>query len=201
MKKNTKVQRLLALVERHGVLHTRDLKPLGVPRQYLRRLSDQGLLVRTGRGIYVAPGAGDTVHLGLAQVAKAIPHAVICLLSALQFHEIGTQSPREVWLALDRRAARPAITYPPVRIMRFSGKALTEGVQQRKVGGVCVSVYDPAKTVADCFKYRNKIGLDVALEALRNVRRKRLCSNDELWTYAKVCRVAEVMRPYMEAIG
>lgn len=201
MAKETKIRRLLKYVERHGVLHTRDLQPLGIHRQYLRRLCDQGLLVKTGRGLYVAPGAGKTVHLALAQVAKAIPHAVICLLSALQFHEIGTQSPREVWLAIDRRAARPTIACPPVRIMRFSGKALTSGVQRHDISGVRVSVYGPAKTVADCFKYRNKIGLDVALEALRDVRRKRLCTNDELWACAKICRVAEVMRPYMEAIG
>ncbi len=201
MANETKIHRLLKFVKRHGVLHARDLKPMGIHRQYLRRLCDQGLLVRTGRGLYVAPEAGETVHLGLAQAAKAIPDAVVCLLSALQFHEIGTQSPREVWLALDRRAARPSITYPPVRIMRFSGKALTEGVQRHSIGGVRVRIYSPAKTVADCFKYRNKIGLDVALEALREVRRRRLCSNDELWTYAKVCRVAEVMRPYMEAVG
>jgi predicted transcriptional regulator of viral defense system len=201
MAEETKMRQLLEFVEQHGVVHARDLKPLGVPREYLRRLCDRGILARTGRGVYLTPKASETAHLDLAQVAKAIPNAVICLVSALQFHEIGTQIPHEVWLALDRRAARPAMTYPPVRIVRFSGKARTEGVQQHEIVGVPVNIYGPAKTVADCFKYRNKVGLDVALEALRDVRRTRRCTNDELWTYAKICRVTNVMRPYMEVIG
>lgn len=201
MAEETKMRRLLELVEQHGILHARDLKPLGVPREYLRRLCDRGILVRTGRGLYLTPTAGDTTHLDLALVAKAIPNAVICLVSALRFHEIGTQIPHEVWLTLDRRAARPAMSYPPVRIMCSSGKALAEGVQQHDIVGVPVNIYGPAKTVADCFKYRNKVGLGVALEALRDVRRTRRCTNDELWIYAKICRVTNVMRPYMEVIG
>lgn len=132
---------------------------------------------------------------------KWVPRAIGCLLTALQFHGIGTQSPHEVWIALDRRAARPRLEYPPLRVMRFSGEALTEGVEQHVVDGVSVRVYCAAKTVADCFKYRNKIGLDVALEALRECRRLRKCSNDDIWRYAKICRVARVMMPYMEAMA
>lgn len=146
------------------------------------------------------PDAEITVHHGLAQARKAIPKGVICLLSALRFHEIGTQAPHEVWMAIDRRAARPRIKRPRMRIVRFSGKALTEGIEEHRVEGVAVRIYNPAKTVADCFKYRNKIGLDVALEALREVIRGRKCSVDELWQYAKVCRVTNIIRPYMEAI-
>jgi len=199
-KRHSKLYKIQELVRHTGVLHTRDLKPLGIHREYLRRLCTKGLLVRTSRGLYMSPDAGETVHLGLLQVAKAIPKGVICLLSALRFHEIGTQSPHEVWVAIDRRAARPCVDYPKMRVVRFSGKALTEGTEEHDIAGVHVRIYNPAKTVADCFKYRNKVGIDVALEALREVRRKRQCSNDDLWNYAKICRVAEVMRPYMEAM-
>jgi predicted transcriptional regulator of viral defense system len=146
------------------------------------------------------PDAEVTANHGLAVAAKAIPKSVICLLSALRYHEIGTQSPQEVWIAIDRRAASPRIKYPKLRIMRFSGMALTEGIEEQNVEGVPVKVYNPAKTVADCFKYRNKVGLDVALEALRDVVHNRRCTIDELWKYAKVCRVAKTMRPYMEAV-
>ncbi len=142
-----------------------------------------------------------SVHHGLAQACKQVPRGVICLLSALQFHQIGTQSPFEVWMALDRNAARPRIDYPPLRIMRFSGEALTEGIERHTIEGVPAKLYNPAKTVVDCFKYRNKIGLDVAMEALRDCCAQKKCSNDDLWRYAKICRVANVMRPYLEAIA
>ena len=156
--------------------------------------------MREGRGLYSLPDADVTVHHGLAQASKSIPKGVICLLSALRFHEIGTQAPHEVWMAIDRRAARPRVKHPRMRIVRFSGKALTEGIEERKVEGVAVRIYNPAKTVADCFKYRNKIGLDVALEALRDVIRERKSTTDELWRYAKICRVTKIIRAYMEAI-
>jgi len=128
------------------------------------------------------------------------PHGVVCLLSALRFHSLTTQSPAEVWLAIGSKVWRPKVDYPRLRICRFSARALEAGVEEHAVDGVIVRVTNPAKTVADCFKYRNKIGLDVALEALRDCRRQRSCSNDELWHYATICRVANVMRPYMEAV-
>lgn len=181
------------------MLRVRDLTSRGIHPEYLRRLCRKGLLTRTGRGLYIAADAEISVHHGLAQAAKWVPHGVICLLSALQFHELGTQSPFEVWMALDRRAARPRLGYPPLRIMRFSGKALMEGVEEHGIEGVQVGIYSAAKTVADCFKYRNKIGLDIAMEALRDCREQKKCSNDDLWQYAKICRVANVMRPYLEA--
>lgn len=198
MTKDT-TQQVLELARQMGVLQVRDLTSRGIHPEYLRRLFKKGLLMRTGRGLYVAADAEISVHHGLAEACKRVPHGVVCLLSALQFHELGTQSPFEVWMALDRRAARPRINYPPLRIMRFSGEALTEGIEEHLIEGVQVRVYSPEKTVADCFKYRNKIGNDVALEALRDCRAQKKCRNDELWHYAKICRVANVMRPYLEA--
>ena len=156
--------------------------------------------MRTGRGLYGLAEAEVTAHHGLALAGKAAPKGVICLLSALRFHEIGTQGPHEVWVAIERRAARPRIKRPKMRIVRFSGKAFSEGMEEHVIEGVRVRIYNAAKTVADCFKYRNKIGVDVALEALREVIRGRRCTIDALWRYGEICRVTRTMRPYMEAI-
>jgi predicted transcriptional regulator of viral defense system len=196
----TKIAQVRKLARTKGIIHARDLEPFGLPKQYLCVLHDEGFLSRTGRGLYMFKKAPENADIGLAQIAKTVPRGVVCLLSALRFHEIGTQTHREVWLALDRRAARPRNTSPKTHIVRFSGKAFSEGIQEHEVAGVTVRIYNPAKTVADCFKYRNKIGLDVALEALREVLRKRMSTADELWKYAKICRVSKVMRPYMEAV-
>lgn len=196
--KNQKEQ-ILDLVKKTGVIRVRDLKERRLHPESLRRLYQDGLLIRTGRGLYELAAADVTEHHSLVQVTKQVPHAIVCLLSALQFHRIGTQSPSKVWIAIDRRAAKPQTDYPPVTVVRFSGLALNDGIEAHSIEGVTVRVYNPSKTVADCFKYRNKIGLDVALEALRESRRERRCSNDELWHYAKVCRVTNVMRPYLEA--
>ena len=131
-------------------------------------------------------------------VGKQAPNAVVCLLSALQFHGLTTQQPHEVWIAVGVKAHRPAIAWPAVRVVRFSGAALSEGVENHKLEGVPVRVYGIAKTVADCFKYRRKIGIDVAIEALRDALRKRV-SVDEIYRFAKICRVANVIRPYLES--
>ena len=195
-----KIKQILELARNSGVLSTREVRFQGIHHEYLRKLFAEGKLVRVGRGLYSLPDAEVTIHHGLAQAGKAIPRGVACLLSALRFHEIGTQASHEVWIAIDRRAARPRVRNPRMRIMRFSGKSLTEGIEEHHVEGVPVRIYKPAKTVADCFKYRNKIGLDVALEALREVIREHRCTTDELWRYAKICRVTKIMRPYMEAI-
>ena len=194
-------QRVLELVEQAGVLRPRDLDEHGIPRIYLSRLCERGLLDRVGRGLYVVPDADVSEHHTLAEAGKRVPHGVVCLLSALRFHGLTTQSPSEVWLAIANKAWRPQVDYPPLRFVRFSERTLEAGVEEHSIEGVLVRIYNPAKTVADCFKYRNKIGLDVALEALRDCRRQRRCTNDELWHYAKICRVANVMKPYMEAIG
>lgn len=196
----TQSDRVIALVREMGVLRPRDLARHGIAREYLARLSRAGLLERTGRGLYILPDAELTEHHSLAEAAKRIPAGVVCLLSALRFHELTTQAPFEVWLALPPAARRPRPGSPPLRIARFSGRALTEGIEEHVIEGVQIHVYTPAKTVADCFKFRNKIGLDVALEALRETWRARRATMDDLWRYAEVCRVTTVMRPYLEAL-
>lgn len=159
-----------------------------------------GDLERTARGRYRLPDAPITAHHGLALVAAAAPQSVVCLLSALSFHEVGTQLPHEVWIAVDRRARRPSLAYPKVRVVRFSGKALIEGVEVHRIEGEAVRIYGVAKTLADVFKYRHKIGLDVALEGLRDAWSARRFTMDEIHRYARICRVERVMRPYLEGL-
>ena len=159
-----------------------------------------GALERVARGRYRLPDAPITEHHGFALVAAAVPKAVICLLSALSFHQIGTQLPHEVWIALDRRSRRPSLAYPRLRVHRFGGNALTEGIETHRIEGETVRVTTVAKTIADVFKYRNKVGLDVALEALREAWRARRFTMDEIHRYARICRVERVMRPYIEAL-
>jgi predicted transcriptional regulator of viral defense system len=200
----SKAQQLRRKVKHTGILHARDLKAQGIPREYLWQLQQKGLLERAGRGIYRQPNWEVTENHSLVEAAQRVPRGVICLLTALRFHDLTTQSPFEVWVAIDRKAHRPNGSrddhMTPLNIVRFSDKARTEGVEEHTIEGVTVKIYSPAKTVADCFKYRNKIGIDVAVEALRDCWQKRRVSADELWRYAKICRVANVMRPYMEAI-
>ncbi|MGB5472411.1 MAG: type IV toxin-antitoxin system AbiEi family antitoxin domain-containing protein [Gammaproteobacteria bacterium] len=193
--------RVLELVRDAGVLRPRDLEPLGIPRTYLSRLHKAGRLERIGRGLYVLPATGATEHRTLAEAAKRVPNGVICLLSALRFHELTTQAPFEIWIAIGEKAWRPRGVHPRLRIVHFSETALDEGVVVKKLGGVPVRIFNPAKTVADCFKYRNKIGLDVAIEALRECWKERRCKMDDLWHYADVCRVRNVMRPYLESLA
>jgi len=201
MPSSTDRDRTLKLARRRQGVTARELGAAGIHRQVLSRLVESGELERVVRGVYRLPEHPLTEHHGLAMVGAVVPHGVICLLSALQFHGIGTQLPSEVWIAIDRRARRPALKYPPLRVVRYSGAALTEGAESHRVEGQTVRVYNVAKTVADCFKYRNKIGLDVALEALREARRAKKASADALWRYAKINRVANVIRPYLEAVA
>jgi predicted transcriptional regulator of viral defense system len=202
--KKGKFEQLRQKMKYTGILHARDLRAQGIPREYLWQLQQKGLLERAGRGIYRQPDWEVTENHSLVEAAQRVPRGVICLLSSLRFHDLTTQAPFEVWVAIDRKAHRPNSTredhLTPLNIVRFSGEALTSGVEEHMLEGVTVKIYSPAKTVADCFKYRNKIGVDVAVEALRDCWQKRRASADELWRYAKICRVANVMRPYMEAI-
>ena len=191
---------VLTLARTQGVLRVRDLIAHGLHPEVLRRLHQKRSLIRVGRGMYRLPDAPVTENHTLAEVCKRVPAGVVCLLSALQFHGLTSQSPFVVWLTIDRKAWPPKEGSLPVRIVRASGRALTYGVEEHRLEEVPVKVYSAAKTVADCFKYRNKLGLDVALEALRDCRRKRKASADDLWRAATVCRVANVMRPYMEAM-
>jgi predicted transcriptional regulator of viral defense system len=182
-------------------MRSSDFEAHGVSRVTVQRLCQRGILRRLGRGIYGLADAELTEHHTLAEAARRVPAGVVCLLSALRFHELTTQNPFEVWLAIDVKAFKPKVDWPPVRIVRFSGAALTFGVEERDVEGVPVRVTSAAKTVADCFKYRNKIGVDVAVEALVAYRRERRGSVDELLRAAAVDRVAVVMRPYLEALA
>lgn len=196
----TQQEQVLDAVRRAGVLRPRDLDVFGLPREQLSRLRRRGLVHRAGRGLYIAADADLTEKESALEACKRVPRGVICLLTALGFHELTTQNPFEVWLAIGEKDWAPRVDYPPLRIVRFSGAARTSGVEERVIEGVAVKVYNPAKTVADCFKYRHKIGLDVALEALRDCWRQRRATMDELWQAAAVCRVANVMKPYLESL-
>ncbi len=183
-----------------SILRTRDLEAHGIWRANLRDYVEQGVLTRIGRGLYTLVGVEAGENHSLAEIGKRVPQGTVCLLSALRFHELTTQQPHETWLALDGRARSPKADSLALRIVRFTGSALSEGREEHVIEGVPVKIYNPAKTVADCFKFRNKIGLDVALEALRETWRARRCGMSELMRYARVCRVANVMRPYLESL-
>ena len=198
---DTTADKLLELVRTQGLLRPHDLAPLGIPRVALTRAVRRGQLERVGRGLYGLVARPVSAHGTLAEVARRVPKGVVCLLSALRFHDLTTQAPFEVWLAIDNKAATPKLDYPPLRLVRFSGAALAEGVEEHVVDGVTVRVTGVAKTVADCFKYRNKIGLDVALEALREAWNGKHMTSDQIWHYAKIDRVANVMRPYLESLA
>ncbi len=201
MREATTTERVLDFVRERGIVRPRDLEAHGVSGRYLNLLFKKGLLSRNIRGLYQSTDVDLTENLTLAQVCKWVPKGVVCLLSALQYHQLTTQHPFEVWLAIDRAAHRPGDNGLPIRTVRFSGRALTEGVEVHDLAGVSIKVYSPAKTVADCFKYRNKLGLDIAIEALKECRRTNICSFDDLWHHAKICRVSNVIRPYMEALS
>jgi predicted transcriptional regulator of viral defense system len=201
MSKNTnQTAKVLKLAKTLGFLRVKDLLAHGIHHEHLHRLCSKGALLRTGRGIYRLAEADISENITLAAVTKRIPNGVVCLLSALRFHNIGTQNPPDVWIALKQRTAPSREKDLPLRIVWFSDASYATGTETHILEGVTVRITNPAKTVADCFKYRNKIGLDVALEALKECRRKRRCSPSELWKYAKVCRVTKVMRPYLEAV-
>ena len=197
----THEQAVLQLARKRGLLHTRDITTLGVPTVVLTRLTRAGKLERAARGVYALAGQPASAHRSLAEVALRVPRGVVCLLSALRVHEIGTQAPFEVWLALPAGVAAPRLASPAIRVVRLSGNSLTQGIERIEIDGVKVPVFNATKTIADCFKFRNKIGLDVALEALREGWREHKVSMDALWRYAKLNRVANVMRPYLEALA
>lgn len=183
------------------MIRPRDVTALGIPRIYLQRLYERGELQRLGRGIYALTDAEHSQNVTLVEACKRVSHGVICLLSALRFHDIGSQNPYQVWMAIDHKKSLPRIDYPPLRIVRFSASILAAGAEEHRTSDGIVRVYGVAKTVADCFRYRNKIGLDVALEALRECRRERRATLDELWHYAEIDRLSTVMRPYLESFS
>ena len=193
-------QAILQLARKRPLLRARDLAQAGLPTMALTRLVSAGQLERVARGVYSLPNQPISENRSLAEVAIQVPRGVICLVSALRVHDIGTQAPHEVWLAIPHQMLSPRLSQPALRVIRMSGPSLTEGIDRLKVDGVEVPVFNAAKTIADCFKFRNKIGLDVALEALREGWSKRKVTMDDLWRYAGINRVANVMRPYLEAI-
>ena len=196
----THLENLLRVAEAKGLIRARDLAEHGIPRQYLSIACERGLLERLDRGLYALPGAVQTEHRSLVEVCKLVPHGVICLLSALQFHGMTTQNPFEVWLAIGESKEIPRISLVKLRVARFSTESLKAGVESHDVDRAELRVFSAAKTVADCFKYRNKIGVDVAAEALRDYLRQRKAPIGDLTKYARVCRVDRVMEPYLEAL-
>ncbi len=196
----THEESLLRLAKRRPLLRARDVTAAAIPTSVLGRLVSSGKLTRLGRGIYSLPDRPVTEHRSLAEVALRVPQGVVCLVSALRFHGIGTQAPFEVWLAIPKNLPVPRIEQPSIRPVRMSGAALAEGTERHIIEGVPVQVFNVAKTVADCFKYRNKIGIDVALEALREGWAQRKFRMDDLWHYATVDRVSNVIRPYLESV-
>jgi predicted transcriptional regulator of viral defense system len=179
----------------------RDILPLGVSFRQLQRLAAEGTVEKVGTGLYRLSEVELNEYETVAMVASAVPNAIVCLLTALRVHEIGTQNPHEVWIALDRKARKPRRVPTGLRIVRFSGAMLTYGVVQRSMLGVPVSITSPARTVVDCFRYRNKFGIDVAMEALRDAVRSRITTVDKIVRAAEVCHARTVMWPYLEALA
>lgn len=195
-----KPQSVLALAEKRPTIRTSDATQLGVPRITLTRLVKQGELVRIARGVYTHAKRKSTEFDSLLEVAAKSQQGIFCLLTALRFHRLTTQSPFEIWLAIPNKARAPNIDYPPVHIVWYSGLALTEGVETHMVEGQPIRIYGIAKTIADCFKYRNKIGIDVALEALHDAWRQQRVTMSQLYHFGKICRVEKIMRPYLESL-
>ena len=196
----TQEEQVLALANSTSLLRARDLAALSLPTIILSRLVQDGRLRRLTRGVYARPDRALSEHISLVEVAIRVPKGVICLLSALRIHGLGTQAPHQVWLAIPQNSPTPRVERPSLRAVRMSGAALTEGVESTQIDGMDVPVFSAAKTIADCFKYRNKIGIDVAMEALRDGWAQRKISMDELSHYADIDRVSNVMRPYLESL-
>jgi predicted transcriptional regulator of viral defense system len=199
-KESDPLRQIVRLARRKGILRSRDLAPLSIPRRHLTRLTKQGVLLRSGRGIYMLAAADVSENHSLAEVCKRISGGTVCLLSALRFHGLTMQNPWEVWIAITPASRKPKMDHPPVRIVRFSGDAFVGGVERHRIEGVDVRIYSAAKTVADCFKYRNKIGVDIAVEALRDAWQKRKITAEQISHFAEVCRVTNVMRPYLDSL-
>ena len=197
----SKAQEAMGFAGRRRMFTAHEAARHGIHSQVLTRLVRRGAIERVGRGQYRFSHGPISEHQTLAVVARAVPDGVVCLLSALSLHGIGTELPAQVWLAIPRGARPPTkVHYPPLRVVKFSGKAFTEGIETRRIAGQPVRVYGVAKTLADLFKYRNKIGLGVALEALREAWRERRFGMDDMDRYARICRVERVMTPYLEAL-
>lgn len=188
------------LIGQRGTARSRELEAAGMARSQLSRLVASGDLIRVTRGLYALPGREPASDEALVVVARMVPQAIFCLLTALRFHGLTTQAPFEIWLGIGHKDRAPRLNWPPLRVVRFSGTSLEAGVDTRGVDDVPIRITSVARTVADCFKFRSKIGVDVSMEALREAHRRKLVSMDELWHFAQIGRVANVMRPYLEAL-
>ena len=195
-----RTEQILKLAKEKGIIQANDLEPFGIARNYLYKLCKEGLLIKTARGMYMLPDAPITENQNFIKIAKKIPNAVVCLISALSFHGITTQIPHEIWIAVPRDTWRPSMDYPPLHYTVLTKNVYDFGIQEVNINGTIVKIYSPAKTIADCFKFRNIVGIDVAIEALREVWRSRKATMDELAEAAEVNRVSKIMRPYLEAI-
>lgn len=191
---------VINLLEQHGTLRLSDLKGHGVNPATLARLVEQGLLRRPSRGLYELADTDLDISHSLAEVAKRTPKCVICLISALQFHEITLQVPHSVWIAIGSRHRRPVVSYPPTSVVHFSENALTLGVETHIIDSVPVRIFNPAKSIVDCFRFRNKVGLDVALEALRIGWRSQKARPDAIAEYSQALRIWTVVKPYLESV-
>lgn len=198
---NTQKKQVLKLIKQKWTLRSSDLQTIGIPRVVLTRMVKEGVLERVSRGLYRKPNTFLSENETLVDIALVAPRAIFCLLTALQFHGLTTQLPREVWIAMPQGSRVPKMDYPPIRIMRFSGKTYSEGIQTVVRDRVALKIYSPAKTVVDCFKFRNKIGLDVALEALKDALKKKKATRNELYYFAKIERVIKIILPYLEAMS
>lgn len=195
-----KTHQILQQLEEKGVIRAKELRSQGIHPQYIKQLEQEGKIIRIARGVYTLANLDLTEHQSLVEVSVRVPHGIVCLLSALRFHDITTQAPFEVWLAIANSARTPSDDLIPLRIVYMSGDSLNCGIEEHLISTRLVRVYNLPKTVADCFKYRNKIGLDVALEALTESWHQKKATMDSLWYYAKICRVQNVMRPYLESL-
>jgi len=190
----------VSLLERHGILRLSELKAYGIHPPTLSRLVEEGVLYRPSRGLYERADADVDIAHSLAEVAKRVPKAVICLISALQFHEITLQLPRSVWIAIGSKDRKPAVDHPSIRVARFGAKALTLGIETHTIDAVPVRIFDPAKSIVDCFRFRSRVGLDVALEALRMGWRSGKAKPDDIAKYAQALRIGSVVQPYLESV-
>jgi predicted transcriptional regulator of viral defense system len=197
---STQRTRALDLLKARGMLRLKDFVAEGIGPETLARLVREDAVARPARGLYQLPDAQVEAAHTLAEAATLVPKGIVCLTSALQYHELTLQMPAAVWMAIERTAWRPKIAYPPIRFVRFNGDSLTDGVERHRIEGVEVPITDPARTIVDCFRYRAKVGLNVAMEGLREGLRHRRCTPDELWRHARKARVWSVMRPYVEAM-
>lgn len=197
-----KIKEAVALFKEHGgIMRTSEALDEGIHSRTLYWMRDHGYLNQLERGVYQIEDKEPLSNPDLAVVGTKIPEAKICLISALDFHNMTTEIPHKVHIALPRRHWKPKLEYPPIQVYWFSGKSLTEGIENHEVDGVKIQVYNPAKTIADCFKFRNKIGMDIALEALKNGLKEGKATYSEILKYADICRVENVIRPYLETIA